>query len=63
MAGRKQTAAIVIVIGLIGLLPLTRRPRFQNYHAVDVLQLLASGACFGVGITLLVERIRSKPNE
>lgn len=63
MAGRKQTAAIVIVIGLIGLLPLTHRPRFQNYHAVDVLQLLASGACFGVGITLLVERIRSKPNE
>lgn len=53
MNSRKSSAAILIIIGAIGLTFVTRNPRFANFHAVDVLQLLASGMCFGVAIALL----------
>ena len=46
-------AGILVIIGIIGLTFVTRNPRFAAFHAVDVLQLLASGACFGVAIALL----------
>jgi hypothetical protein len=44
------SAAIVVFVGLIGLFNLMGRPRFASYHTVDVIQLLASGMCFGVGL-------------
>jgi hypothetical protein len=56
MKSPRRYAAVVILVGIIGLLPLTRSARFQAYHAVDVLQLLATGACFGVGFTLLFRK-------
>jgi hypothetical protein len=56
MNKNRRRAVIVIIIGLIGLTTLMRRPRFETFHTVDVLQLLASGACFGVGATLLFGR-------
>jgi formate/nitrite transporter FocA (FNT family) len=57
---RSQTAAIAapLVIGLIGLTELMHRPRFASIHAVDVLQLLASGMCFGVALVALVMLLR-----
>ncbi len=51
-------ALVVIIIGLIGLVSLMQRPRFQTYHTVDVLQLLASGMCFGLGLVYLLSRRR-----
>lgn len=39
-----------MIVGLVGLVSLIGRPRFQTYHAVDVLQLLASGMCFGIAL-------------
>lgn len=53
MRSRRSAAAVLIFIGVFGLTIVTRNPRFAAFHAVDVLQLLASGACFGVGITIL----------
>lgn len=53
MKSRRRLAIVPILIGIIGLMPLMRNSRFAAYHTVDVLQLLASGACFGVGFTLL----------
>ena len=56
MRNVRRHAAIVIMIGLIGFSALARRPRFQEIHNLDIMQLLASGACFGVGLTLLLGR-------
>ncbi len=43
-------SAILVVVGVIGLVSLMGRPRFQTYHTVDVLQLIVSGMCFGVAL-------------
>jgi hypothetical protein len=42
------------MIGLIGFMNVARNPRFETFHAVDVLQLLATGACIGVAAATLV---------
>lgn len=47
-------------IGLIGFFSLTQRPRFAAIHTVDVLQLLASGACFGIAFAGIVVTLRSR---
>ncbi len=54
MSKQRRSAAIVLIIGLVGLTQLMRGPRFEAMHTVDVLQLLASGACFGVAASLLI---------
>lgn len=45
--------SVLIVVGSIGLLDLAQRPRFANFHTVDVLQLLGTGMCYGVALSLL----------
>lgn len=63
MANAKGMIAAVfmpIVIGVIGLSTLMSRPRFTAFHAVDVLQLIASGMCFGVALASLVAALRSR---
>jgi hypothetical protein len=56
MRRRRSLAAIVILVGIIGLGALARNPHFETIRAVDALQLLASGMCFGVGLTTLLRR-------
>jgi hypothetical protein len=57
---RRRFAAIFVpaFVGLIGLLSLINRPRFQTYHTVDVLQLLASGMCFGIALAGMLRIFR-----
>ncbi len=50
-----------LFLGLFGLFELMAKPRFQMYHPVDVVQLIASGMCFGVALMWLIQRLRSKP--
>lgn len=50
----RKAIFIPLFIGIIGLAPLLGKPRFQAFHAVDVLQLLASGMCFGVALCAAV---------
>ena len=59
-AGRKRSASIfiLILVGSVGLFTLMGRPRFQTYATVDVLQLLASGLCFGLALGALLRRWR-----
>ena len=59
---RRRSAAIFVpaFVGLIGLLSLINRPRFQTYHTVDVVQLLASGMCFGVALAGLLRAWRNR---
>jgi hypothetical protein len=49
-----------LVVGLIGFFTLMQRPRFADIHTVDVVQLLASGMCFGVALTALVFWLRNR---
>jgi hypothetical protein len=51
-----------LFIGLLGLFELIAKPRFQAYRTVDMVQLFASGMCFGVSLMWLIERLRNKPS-
>ena len=51
---------VPLFIGAIGLLDLSQRPRFANFHRVDVIQLLASGMCLGLALTGLIEFLRAQ---
>lgn len=49
---------VLIVVGSIGFLNLSQRPRFQAFHTVDVLQLLATGMCYGVALAGIFALVR-----
>jgi hypothetical protein len=54
-----SSIAVPVIVGSIGFINLTNRPRFQAFHTVDVIQLLATGMCYGValaGIFVLVHK-------
>jgi membrane protein CcdC involved in cytochrome C biogenesis len=57
---RRRFAKILIpvIVGLSGLFSLINRPRFQAYHTVDVLELLACGMCFGIALVWLLLAFR-----
>lgn len=48
------SAIIIIMVGLVGLYTASHRPEFQAMRSVDIVQLLGSGMCFGVGLVLLM---------
>jgi hypothetical protein len=50
----------LILFGILGIFEMIERPRFQAYHAVDVVQLVASGMCFGAALVLIVIWSRDK---
>lgn len=60
MRARTTSASIfiLIVIGSIGLFELMQRPRFQAFHTVDVLQLLATGMCYGLALAGIFALLR-----
>jgi hypothetical protein len=62
---RRHLASIVIpaVVGLSGLFTVIGRPRFQTYHTVDVLELVASGLCFGIALVGTVGIFRRSVHE
>jgi len=47
-----------LFVGMIGLFSLMQKPRFAAIHTVDVVQLLASGACFGVALAGIIIALR-----
>jgi hypothetical protein len=47
-----------IVIGSAGFVNLMHQPRFETYRTVDVVQLLGTGACYGVALCALVLLLR-----
>lgn len=65
MRRRTLTSAIVVplIVGLIGLLNLMHKPRFAAFHNVDILQLIASGMCFGIALFALLTLLRGPRSE
>jgi len=53
-----STIVIALVAGIVGLATVTSRPRFSGYATVDVLELLASGLCFGIAFAGIVRVLR-----
>jgi hypothetical protein len=52
---------ILIAAGVIGIADLVERPRYQTYHTADIVQLIASGMCFGVALARLLTRSPKPP--
>jgi len=48
------TIAVSLVVGIVGLTTVAGRPRFSGYATADVLELLASGMCFGLALAGLL---------
>ena len=57
------SAIIVIMVGLVGFYMASHRPEFQAMRSVDIVQLLASGMCFGVGLTLLAFAFKARQQQ
>jgi len=62
MEQRRETApariAVTLVVGIVALTTVAGRPRFSGYATVDVLELLASGLCFGIALVGIVRSLR-----
>jgi hypothetical protein len=65
MADGKRPPVVVwlipILVGVAGFFRVTQSPNFEMYRAVDIVQLLGSGVCFGaamVGIIFMLRRMR-----
>jgi hypothetical protein len=50
------------MFGLFALLQMIGKPRFETFHGSDVVQLIASGMCFGFGLGVLFGK-RKFPGE
>lgn len=50
---------ILVAFGLVSLVNVLRRPGLDVIRAVDVVQLIGTGMCFGAAIMALAIRLRS----
>jgi cyanate permease len=55
---RGAVPVAVAAVGIIGLAHLTREPSFAAIRTVDFVQILGSGACFGVALMAIIARSR-----
>jgi hypothetical protein len=62
MRDRRILPAIIfpVIIGMVGFFNLTQKERFSSFHTVDVLQLLATGMCFGIALAALFALLRGR---
>ena len=63
MRNRRQVVSgvfVLVSVGLIGLYNVASKPRFETFHAVDVVQLIATGMCFGAALGMLVMFFRGR---
>lgn len=62
MPDRRRSPIVVLVLplllGLVGFYRVTQSPNFAQYRAVDIVQLLGSGVCFGVLMVGLIFMVR-----
>ena len=49
---------MLLVFGTVPLLNTLSNPRLAALRAVDMVRLMASGACFGVAVVALLGRLR-----
>jgi hypothetical protein len=62
--GKRPPIAIWVVpilIGVAGFVRVTQSPSFEIYRAVDIVQLLGSGVCFGAAMVGIIFMLRMRP--
>jgi hypothetical protein len=52
--GRVIASVFLLLFGTFALLSTMSNPRVEALHGSDVVRLIASGLCFGVGLALLL---------
>jgi hypothetical protein len=57
---RKAFPIVPLLFGSIAFMNVARNPRFEAIHNVDIANLMASGACFGVALAMLIGALRSR---
>ena len=64
MVARKRPPIVVWIIplfvGLTGFYRVTQSPSFEMYRAVDIVQLLGSGMCFGAAMVGVIFLLRGQ---
>ena len=64
MVARKRPRIVVWIIplfvGLTGFYRVTQSPSFEIYRAVDIVQLLGSGMCFGAAMVGVIFMLRGQ---
>jgi hypothetical protein len=64
---RNRKAVVVplfcAMFGLFAFMQVVSRPRFETYHAVDVVQLMGSGVLLGVALAAAIMRLRPPSKE
>jgi hypothetical protein len=51
---------VPLLFGFMSLASAVSRPRMAAVHGSDIVQLIASGMCFGVALTTLIMFIRER---
>lgn len=63
MSIRKPSIVVLFIISIITLGDVIREPQFALIRTVDVVQLFASGMCFGVALATLITVLRTKAHK
>jgi hypothetical protein len=53
-------AAILVVFAAIAFTNVARNPRFEAFHMVDILGLIAAGMCLGASLPILMGKLKSR---
>jgi hypothetical protein len=53
------TALVAFLVGLVGISTMIGSHRLQHIRAVDTVQLIASGMCFGIAIVIAARSRKS----
>jgi hypothetical protein len=53
---------VPLLFGFMSLANVVSRPRLAALHGSDLVQLIATGMCFGVALTTLILFIRGRPS-
>jgi hypothetical protein len=56
---RMGTAFIAFLIGLVGISTMVASHRLEHIRALDAVQLIASGMCFGVALVIAARSRKS----
>jgi hypothetical protein len=63
MSIRKPSIAVLFFLSIIALGDVIREPQFALIRTVDVVQLFASGMCFGIALVSLITVFRTKAHK
>ena len=63
MSLRKPSIAALSIISIVTLGDVIRGPQFALIRTVDVVQLFASGMCFGIALASLITLLRAKAHK